>query len=63
MYYKISSETMTSIADAIRAKTGSSNQMTPEQMADAVAGISSAYVSTSTTWYFDITTSVSVVEE
>ena len=37
----IQSETLTSIADAIRAKTGNSGTLTPSQMATAISNISS----------------------
>ena len=38
--YLIQSRTLGAIADAIRAKKGTSNAMTPAQMADEIAGIS-----------------------
>ena len=40
MKYKIDSETLTDIADAIRAKTGDSASMTPLEMPDEIASIS-----------------------
>ena len=40
MKYKIDSETLTDIADAIRAKTGESGSMTPLEMPDEIASIS-----------------------
>lgn len=40
MIYKISDQTLTSIADSIRAKTGKTDLIKPENMHSEIAGIS-----------------------
>ena len=42
--YAVPSETLTSIADAIRSKTGSNEMITVAAMANAIEGISSGHV-------------------
>ena len=42
--YAVPSETLTSIADAIRSKTGSNEMITVAAMANAIEGISSGRV-------------------
>jgi hypothetical protein len=43
--YSIKEETLTSIANAIRSKNGSSDTYTPSEMADAIAAISGGGIS------------------
>lgn len=46
--YKIQGETLTAIADAIRAKTGKGSTLTPAQMAEEVNGIQAGKSSVTT---------------
>lgn len=62
MKYKIDSETLTDIADAIRAKTGDSASMTPLEMPDEIASISGGESDNVEVGTFTVASDIAVTE-